>query len=165
MYSPFEELEQLADLLPDEGEAVVLTRMGGELVCRPHVTENGSDGVSDPEFYGRLVQANERLNALSVGPIWLAVLGLFWTCVALHLGTGLGWEGWFLDAGLAIFVMLGCARWIAGRQVHLYVSEIRPMLRRHLQRRCIDRFVLLGAVRMRPELRALMESMARDGNR
>ena len=28
MYSPFEELEQLADLLPDEGEAVVLTRTG-----------------------------------------------------------------------------------------------------------------------------------------
>ena len=56
MNSPFEELEYLADYLPDEGEAVIVVRKDGELVCEAFQREKYQEGITDPEFYGRLIQ-------------------------------------------------------------------------------------------------------------
>lgn len=161
MFSPYEELEQLADLLPDEGDVVLLTRRNGELLCEPFPTDGGNEeGITDPEFYGRLVQANERLNALLTLPLWTSVFGVFWICVGLHLLTGLGWNAWFLDAGVAMFGILGCYRWMTWRQRRYFRDTVSPMLRRQMIYHDVDRYVLLGAIRLRAELRTLMDELS-----
>lgn len=161
MPTPFEELEYLADYLPDEGESVVVSRREGELVCESTFHGQFHDGISDPEFYGRLVQCNERLNQLSAGPLWWAVILGFWLCVVVHKLTRLGWEGWYLDVGVGLMVMMACFAWIRRRQAAVFVTEMRPMLNYQLRQRRLDRFSLLGALRQHPELRTLMSEMSR----
>jgi hypothetical protein len=162
MNSPFEELEYLADHLPDEGEAVVLVRRDGELVCEPYAREPQRSGI-DPEFYGRLVQANERLDAQGAVPLWTAAVVVFWLCVALHKAVGLGWQWWSLDAGLLLLGVLGCFVWIRHRQYWLYRREVLPMLAAQFRRRRLDRFAVIGAIRQQRELRTLLDLMTRTG--
>lgn len=161
MSTPFEELEYLADYLPDEGESVVVTRRSGELVCESLLQSQHPDGISDPEFYGRLVQCNERLNSQSAMPMWCCVIFFFWACVAVHQWSGLGWNGWYLDVGLGLIVLLGCFSWIRRRQTALFGTEIRPMLNWQIRRRRLDRYVILGAMRQHSELRTLLDEMSR----
>ena len=163
MSSPFEELEFLADHLPDEGEAVVVVRRDGELVCEPLARDTQRQGGVDPEFYGRLVQANERLNGRGALPLWTCGVAAFWTCVALHKVAGLGWTWWSLDVGLVLLALLGCYLWIRRRQYWLYRREVLPLLNTQLRRRRIDRFALIGAIRQQPELRTLLDQMVRTG--
>jgi hypothetical protein len=166
MLNRFEELEYLADYIPDEGEAVVVTRRNGELICEPargdvrEVSEPPSISL-DPQLYGRLVQANERLNAVGAWPIFASVTVWFWSCVAVHVLSGLGWHAWFLHVGLALPVAFGCHLWIRRRQERLFRTEIRPIVARLLHERDVDRYVVLGAMRQRPELRTLLDDMAR----
>ena len=44
MLSPYEELEFLADFLPDEGEAVVVTRQGGNSTASLSTAEISATG-------------------------------------------------------------------------------------------------------------------------
>ena len=163
MSSPFEELEYLADHLPDEGEAVVVVRRGGELLCEPYSREEARKTGIDTEFYGRLVQANEQLNARGALPIWTCGIAAFWTCVLLHKAAGLGWTWWSLDVGLGLLALLACFVWIRRRQYWLYRRELLPMLNTQLRRRRIDRFALIGALRSRVELRTVLDQMTRTG--
>lgn len=159
MFSPYEELEYLADYLPDEGESVVVTRRGGELVCEPHQPIGRIDALADPEFYGRLVHANERLTSLGSRPMWTTAIGLFWGCVFVHLGLGLGWQYWFVDVGLTLAAAVGCFRWIRRRQRQYYREKIQPSLEGEMVWRSIDRYVLMGALRQRGELRAMLDEI------
>lgn len=161
MNTPYEELEYLADYLPDEGEAVLVTRREGELVCESYQRESTVPGLSDPEFYGRLVQANERLNTVGARPLWASVLFLFWACVAVHQVGGLGWEGWPYDAGLALMTPAGCFAWIKARQARVFRDEIYPIIRWQFRRRGLDRYTLIGAIRHHPELRTLLDELVR----
>ena len=161
MNSPFEELEYLADYLPEEGESVVVTRRSGELMCESFLHPQQRDDVSDPEFYGRLVQSNERLNSLSALPMWCCAILFFWLCVLVHRLTGLGWGGWYLDVGLGLIVLLGCFSWIRRRQATLFATEIRPMLNWQIRRRRLDRYAIMGVIRQHPELRTMMEELSR----
>lgn len=161
MSTPFEELEYLAEYLPDEGESVLVTRQSGELVCESFLHAQCRDGVSDPEFYGRLVHWNERLSAQSTLPIWCCAGLLFWLCVLVHKLGGIGWEGWYLDVGLGLIVLMGCWTWIRRRQSALFNAEIRPALNWQIRSRHLDRFAILGVLRQHPELRTLMEELSR----
>lgn len=163
MSSPFEELEYLADHLPDEGEAVVVVRRDGELCCEPYSREAARQAGIDAEFYGRLVQANERLNAQGALPIWTCGVAAFWICVLLHKAAGLGWVWWSLDIGVALLAVLACYLWIHQRQYWLYRREVLPMLNAQLRRRRLDRFALIGALRSQLELRTLLDQMTRTG--
>jgi hypothetical protein len=49
MFTPFEELEHLAEYLPDEGESVLITRKDGELVCTEWSSGELRDGIDAPE--------------------------------------------------------------------------------------------------------------------
>ena len=91
MSTPFEELEYLADFLPEEGESVIVSRNHGELVCENFQKERPLDEMASPEFYGHLVHANERLNSLVARPVWISTLAWFWVCVLIHKVFGLGW--------------------------------------------------------------------------
>ncbi len=157
MSSPFEELEYLADYLPEEGEAVLVSRMGGELLCESYDYER--DSLADPELYGRLIEATEQLNARGTLPVWVATLTLFWSSVGMHRLTGLGWSAWYWDLGLAIGIAAVCAGWIRFRQATSFRRDVQPMLIAQLRRREISRHALLGAIRHRPELRTLLERM------
>ena len=57
MFTPFEELEYVAEYLPEEGESVLISRKDGELVCQPWRTEGLRDGIEEAPLYGLLVQA------------------------------------------------------------------------------------------------------------
>ena len=157
MSSPFEEIEQLADLLPEEGEALLLSRRDGELVCEPFRPDAIREGLTDAELYGRLVQANERLDALTRWPLWVTAAILFAACTLWHLGTGISWRGWYVDVGMILVGVMASVRWIHSRQLNLFRTQILPMLESQIGRRSGSRFALIGAVRQHTELRTLMD--------
>lgn len=159
MNSPFEDLEYLADYLPDEGEAVVVIRRGGELICEPFRDEAWREGISDPELYGRLVQANERLSARGVVPMWSSALLAFCLCIAFHHLTEVGWSGWYADLGIGFLAAMGCVSWIRHRRRQLFRDQIRPMLEAQLRRRDLRRYAVIGAIRQHSELKHLMDEL------
>jgi hypothetical protein len=162
MNSPFEELEYLADYLPDEGESVIVTRQFGELTCETLQREQQqTKELTDSDFYGRLVQANERLAGLGTLPLWSCALVFFWSCVLLHQLAGLGWNGWYLDVGIGLTTLMTCFVWIRMRQNHLFSTEFQAMLNWQLRRRKIDKYSLIGQLRQRNELRTLLDTMNR----
>lgn len=157
MSSPYEEIEQLAEVLPEEGESLLVTRRDGELVCEAFPTDGVRDGVTDVELYGRLVQANERLESLSRWPLWLSAAAVFFVCSACHWLTGLTWRGWWLDLGLILVGVMASVRWIQLRQLNYFRTVILPMLQEQLGRRQSRKFTLIAAVRQHSELRTLMD--------
>ena len=161
MLSPFEELEYLSDYLPEEGEAVIVSRREGELVCEPFQPESLRDGITDPRLYGVLVQSNERLNALGALPIWASLIGFFWGCVALGVSGLLGWQQWYLVPGAALFVLPVCIGWIRFRQHRMFSRDVLPLLEGVLRVHRIDPHSFLGAVRQHEEMRTLMDELIR----
>jgi hypothetical protein len=161
MNTPFEELEYLADFLPEEGESMVVSRRGGELVCQPVQTENYRDGIADAELYGRLVLANERLNGLAVVPFWSCLFAALGCCVILFEWTDMGWNGWYLALAAAATAVLGGGAWAAQRRRRFYQKVVRAMLDNQMRRRHINRYALVGAIRQHPELSTLLDELSR----
>lgn len=161
MLSPFEELEYLADYLPDEGESVVMSRRSGELVCEALPQPEEPSLLSDAELYGRLVVANERLRRQTLVPIWVGLLVSFWACVGLHSLAGIGWNEWYFFAGLGLIAFAGVVAWIDFLQLRLYRYEVRPMVQVQIQRRGINLYSLVTAIGQAPELRTLMNVLSR----
>src|SRR5262245_14517645 len=120
MASPYEELEYLVDYLPAEGEAVVVRRRRGELVCEAYQRDPRPGTPFEPELYGRLVQADERLAACATVPVWTCLMVLFWLCVAAHYAAGTNWQTWVYDACLTTVVLPICILWIRRRQRNLF---------------------------------------------
>lgn len=164
MSTPFEELEYLADFLPEEGESVIVSRNHGELVCENFQKERPLDEMASPEFYGHLVHANERLNALVARPIWIALLTWFWACVLIHRQMELSWDGWYLDLGLGLVAMAVCYAAIRFRQDRYFKDEVRPTLNRQMYGSNLSKYALVGVIRQRPELRTLLDTLSRSLN-
>ncbi|MCH9653840.1 MAG: hypothetical protein K0U86_12135 [Planctomycetes bacterium] len=162
MSTPFEELEYLADFLPDEGESVIVSRNQGELICENFQKERALDEIASPDFYGHLVHANERLSSLIARPIWIATLIWFWACVMIHKTFGLGWEGWYLDLGLALVAMAASYAAIRLRQDRYFKQEVRPTLNRQMYGSNLSKYALVGVIRQRPELRTLLDTLSRS---
>jgi hypothetical protein len=161
MLSPFEELEYLSDFLPEEGESVVVSRQAGELVCQPFQPESLREGISDPRLYGVLVQVNERLNAVGALPIWICVIGFFWTCTGLAMAGRLSWTQWFLVPGAALLLLPLCIAWIRFRQHRLFTRDVLPLLESVLHTHRTDPHAFLGAVRQHEEMRTLLDELIR----
>lgn len=164
MSTPFEELEYLADFLPEEGESVIVSRNHGELVCENFQKERPLDEMASPEFYGHLVHANERLNALVARPVWIALLTWFWACVLIHRQMELSWDGWYLDLGLGLVAMAVCYASIRFRQDRYFKDEVRPTLNRQMYGSNLSKYALVGVIRQRPELRTLLDTLSRSLN-
>lgn len=161
MLSPFEELEYLSDYLPEEGEAVIVSRSAGELRCEPFQTESLREGISDPRLYGVLVQGNERLNALGALPIWTSLISFFWLCAGLGISGWLTWQQWFFVPGVALVLLPACIAWIRARQQRLFTREILPLLEGVMRAHRMDPHAFLGAVRQHPEMRTLLDELIR----
>ncbi len=163
MVSPFEELEYIVDYLPDEGEAVIVTRKDGELVCDPYQQESNPDPLNNTQLYGRFVQANERLQSCCLHPILISVLGCFCLCVLMHNIFDTGWKSWYLDIGIILFSITGCIQWIQRKQSHTFRTQVRPMLHWQLRMLGLDRFRIIGSLRHRPELKTLLRLIVQNG--
>lgn len=161
VFSPYEELEYLADFLPEEGEMVLLTRQSGELVCKPWSNADLRDGIDDSELYGFLVQANERLHTAGAFPLWVGLMGILWLAILLHGVIGLDWTYWYLTPGVSVPLLFAVVHWIRHRQQKLFVRGILPPLRRELSKRRIPYFSLLSGVRQHGELRSLLDELVR----
>lgn len=159
MFSPFEELEYIADFLPEDGESVVISREGGELHCKPFQPNDLCDGIQDAKLYGFLVQANERLASVGTFPIWVMVTGMIWLCIALFASGLMGWSQWYVVPGLSVPILYGCVAWIRQRQHRLFRLEILPALHRELYQRNISRYALLAGVRQHAEFRTLLDEL------
>jgi hypothetical protein len=161
MFSPFEELEYLSDFLPEEGESVLITREAGELVCRPCSKENLRDGIDDPELYGMLVHANERLHALGALPMWAAVITLFLSSLFVHGVLGISFSNWYLIPALSVPLFLSAVTWKGYRQSELFRREIAPQLNREMIRRGIRPYSLMAGVRQHCELKTVLDELMR----
>lgn len=161
MFSPYEELEYLSNFLPDEGEAVLVLREEGELICKPWCRGNLRDGIDDADLYGRLVFANERLNLAGALPLWAGSLGLVWAAITLHGLLGFGWAYWYLVPSLAPLVLYGCFQWIRYRQHRAFRDEILPPLRAEMSRLQITPHALMAGIRQHAELRTLLDELVR----
>ncbi|MCR9233972.1 MAG: hypothetical protein NXI29_23480 [bacterium] len=154
----------MADFLPEEGESVIVSRNHGELVCENFQKERPLDEMASPEFYGHLVHANERLNALVARPVWIALLTWFWACVLIHRQMELSWDGWYLDLGLGLVAMAVCYAAIRFRQDRYFKDEVRPTLNRQMYGSNLSKYALVGVIRQRPELRTLLDTLSRSLN-
>ena len=162
MYSsPFEELEQLAEHLPDEGESLLVSRRDGELVYEPFRPDDLRDGVDEAYLYGRLVQANEQLNSLGALPLWVTGVSFVTLCVLGHATLSGSWQLWYLFPLLLVFSLCICFHWIRWRQEIVFQTEVLPTLRVELRRRRIDPYSLIAGVRQHAELRTLLEELVR----
>jgi hypothetical protein len=161
MNTPFEDLEFLSDNLPDEGESVVVTRRGGELVCQPIHGESFRDGIADAELYGRLVLANERLSRLSTVPLWSCLCAAFVLCAAFFQFTDLGWSAWHVPPAIAALAGLTYQAWVGARRRNYFQREVRGMLETQFRLRGINRFAVVGAIRQHPELGMLLDELSR----
>ncbi|MFV0445933.1 MAG: hypothetical protein ACK5Q5_20330 [Planctomycetaceae bacterium] len=161
MLTPYEELEFLADFLPEEGEAVVVTRQGGELHCEPMLADELRDGIEDVELYGRFVQANERLNAQGSLPLWVTAFSLMLVGILLFRVIGLGWSEWYLLPAIGLLALYGCFHWIRHRQSQLFDTQIRPLIVREAMVRRISIYALITGIRQHPEFRTLLDELIR----
>lgn len=159
MFTPFEELEYLADFLPEEGESIIVTRQFGELKCESFGADSLRDGIDDAELYGKLVQANEQLNAQGIRPIWGCLLGWFWMSATLFVLGGFGWGEWYLPVGLAMLAASACYHWIHLRQRHMFEQQIAPQLRQEMERAQISLHALIAGVRQHVEFRTLLDEL------
>ncbi len=157
MYSPFEELEYLAEFLPDEGETVVVSRCEGELVCEslrdPDVAECN---LEEPELYGRLIHANERLKAQRNLPLGVFAVSLYTAMFLVHTFQPLSMLVWILDLGLVLLASMTYVVWVQRRRAALFQEKLLPILDWYLSSRGIDRFVLIGSLPDQPELETLL---------
>jgi hypothetical protein len=96
--------------------------------------------------------------------MWTTAIGFFCVCVLVHLGLGLGWPYWFVDVGLGLTALVGCFRWVRRRQRKFFRETIQPSLEGELVWRGIDRYVLMGALRQRGELRAILDEIVASTN-
>lgn len=176
MRTPYEELEYLANYLPDEGESVVVTRRSGDLVVeRPSALEErirqthsqeservSADDVQidNREFDGRLIQADARLRRLAIMPTWVIWIAAFWLCSAMHLMLASA-VAWTLTAGVLLAAALAVSCWVRARRARLFRSEIRAMLAWQLRRCRLDRFATMSKMQGRNELSYLLSEMTR----
>ena len=160
MFTPFEELEYLADYLPEEGESILVARRDGELVCHPWRGDSLRDGIEDDELYGLLVQANERLNSLAALPLWGAGVGAFWGLTAIYTIGQLSWTSWCLVPGIGLVALWACFLWIRKRQRRVFLKELRPRILATIRRRGISLHALIAGIRQHSELRTLLDEFA-----
>ncbi len=159
MLSPFEELEWVADFLPEEGQAVVISRESGELVCKPHTPVDLRDGVDDAELYGRLVQMNDQLAQQNVLVNWLTGATVFWGIILVYGVFSVSTAYWYIAPCFAFFALYAAQDWSRRRRGRFFKMVIRPKLEWTLARYRVRPYALLAGVSHHSELRALRREL------
>lgn len=114
--------EKISEHLPQDGEAIIVSRKDGELNVRdcPFLPD---DLVNDPHSMGRLMIANERINKAS-GPLWVIAIVAILCLSGLLVTLGKGWSFWWLHLNIFV-IILAAQNWFAGaRQRHAFRSYV-----------------------------------------
>ncbi len=148
MNSPFEDLEYLADFLPEEGESVIVSRRRGQLVCEsysePTPFSPAPTGRIDRELFGRMTTMNTRLRNLQIGPILVTLLSCYWLCVIMHRFFALGWAGWYLDLGLALLMGVSCYLYVQFRQRKYFLEMVCPLMKQLMMDHQLEKYSLIA---------------------
>ncbi|MBL4886051.1 MAG: hypothetical protein JKY95_16145 [Planctomycetaceae bacterium] len=165
MNSPFEDLEYLADFLPEEGESVLMTRRRGQLVCETYIEPASSQAAStasvDRELFGRMTTISARLNQLKTGPILVTVLSYYWMCVLMHRTLNLGWSGWYLDLGLGLLLGVSCYLFVQFRQRKYFLEIVCPLMKQLMQDHQLDKYSLIAYLSQYRNLTTLASAFTR----
>jgi len=165
MNNPYEDLEYLAEFLPDEGESVVITRRRGQLVCESYLdslpTPAASSGLVDRELYGRLTMVDTRLRLLWQTPVIIAVLSFYWLSVLTHRLLAVGWTGWYLDLGLALILGVAGYALIQHRRRRYFLDTVCPLLQKWMLDHQIDKYTLIAWLTTHRNLSALKSALTR----
>ncbi|MCA8989609.1 MAG: hypothetical protein KDA78_18320, partial [Planctomycetaceae bacterium] len=143
--SNYEDLEYLAEYLPEEGESVIVTRRSGNLVCEPY-QEPISDsqvGVISREFYGRLVAMNAKLRQFWTRPLALSALLIYLVCIGVQQWFQLGWSSWLIYGGICVAILMGTSLLVHFRQKLFLRNQISPQLNRHMAEHHLDKYTLV----------------------
>jgi hypothetical protein len=163
--NPYEDLEYLAEFLPEEGESVIVTRRRGQLVCETFfesMPQTASQtGLVDRELYGRLATLDAKMRVLWQTPVVMTVLATYWACVTLHRGLGLGWNGWYLDVGLMLIAGVACLRFIQRRQRRYFLTQVCPALQKWMIDYQIDKYSLIAWLTTHRNLVTLRHALTR----
>lgn len=172
--SPYEEIETIADFLPEEGQSITLTRRKGQLVVDDVTQKNrqqdaltqerlrqAKQRVAEETLFGHLVQANERLQNFSIKNFLFAILLTYAT--SMGLSWYLGWES--MNAGVVVGVTLTIlAGFVLNERNEVkkrFVYQVCPELDRVLTERNIDKFHLLGMMKNHKDLAPLARAISR----
>lgn len=165
MSSPFEELEYLADFLPEEGESVVVSRRRGQLVCEtllePSPFTSTPSSQIDRGLFGRLATINARLKNLKTGPILVTLLSCYWICVVMHRFFAIGWSGWYLDLGLGLLMGVACYLYVQYRQRKYFLEIICPLMKQLMQDHQLEKYSLIAYLSQHRNLSSLASAFTR----
>jgi hypothetical protein len=235
MATPFEELEYLADQLPEEGESIIVTRMYGELVCQqyveetvlrrssnhnqagnfnqtngnpapanqnsgstpnpqsggtpglsshfpgaqtggsifrvdragshqtsntgPHVKPVKTDGVSDQQTYGQLLQIRERMDQIFWNNLWPWSIFIYWSCVLCNYTLDGTKNPWLIYSGVIIIGTALAMSWARYRLWKYFQHHAYPILREIVCSGPYDKFQLITAMKQHPELKSVVKAL------
>ncbi|MBB03791.1 MAG: hypothetical protein CMJ47_14195 [Planctomyces sp.] len=166
MNNPYEELEYLADFLPDEGESVIVSRRRGQLVCESYFepmtsSSNTQSQQIDRELYGRLSTVESRLRLLWQTPAMVSVLSFYWVCVVLHRVFELGWSAWYLDLGLGMMILVGCYQYVQYQRRRYFLESVCPALQKWMVEHQLDKYTLIAWLTAHRNLSTLRDALTR----
>ncbi len=172
--TPYEEIESIADFLPDEGKSVTLTRRKGQLVVedlssrRQHQDDVNRERqlaakqkLAEETLIGHLVQSKERLQHASLRTPVVFLVMTYAICVGLHMYYG--WSAINFPVVLSVIFFSGLAYWCnEQREVkRRFIYQVCPELDRVLTERNVDKFQLLGILKRDPEMAPLTRAISR----
>ncbi len=165
MNSPFEDLEYLADFLPEEGESVIMSRRRGQLVCETYLEPtpfpSTPPGRIDRELFGRMTTINTRLRNLKIGPVLVTLLSYYWLCVMMHRVFSLGWAGWYLDLGLGLLMSVSCYLYVQFRQRKYFLEIVCPLMKQLMQDHQLEKYSLIAYLSQHRNLSTLASAFTR----
>lgn len=163
MNNPYEDLEYLAEFLPEEGESVVISRRRGQLVCEsyfePMSGYTPQQSLVDRELYGRLAVVNARLQAQWQTPALITALLFYWLSVASYRLAGLNWSAWQHGLGLAIVMAFACYVYVQWSTRRYFVSQVCPQLQKWMSEHQLDKYTLIAWLTMHRNLSALRRAL------
>jgi hypothetical protein len=173
--TPYEEIETIADFLPDEGKTVTLTRRKGQLIVEDaslHQKQQqdlmiqermlaAKQRVAEETLFGHLVQASERLQHYSIKSFLFTLLAIYSVSVGVHYYMGWSAVNIPVVVGMALVFVSG---YLLNERAELkkrFIYHVCPELDRVLTDRNIDKYQLLGIMRNNRDLAMLARAISR----
>ncbi len=173
--TPYEEIESLADLLPDEGEKVTISRQHGELIVEATTAQKqqfdqaivqerlliAKQRVAEETLLGHLIEANERLQSYSLKSFLFTVITAYASCLLVNYYSNFSTFTWAVDIGIALFFLAGYLLNERSELKKRFVYQVCPPLDKVLMERNIDKYQLLGIMKSHADLTPLARAISR----